>query len=101
MNNLVELNTFKNIKLTMAKMNSNSRYYSLLGTNELLTEATLMISQILEDKITTEILKESQQLIKEMKFRAKTSSNLTANAIYEISRQLDVNVGKYAMLYNL
>lgn len=95
MTNLTFLNSFKSKKVN----NPNTKYYSLLGANELLTEATFMISEILDDKISDELLISSKYLVKEMKNRARSSSNLTSNAIFEISRQLDENISRYSLLF--
>ena len=96
MTNVVALGNFKKSKAASENGKFHTKYYSLLGFNELLAEATILMSEISAATIIdTEVIYKSQAVINEINLRAKDKGEVLFNAITQISNSLDQNINRY------
>lgn len=99
MTNVVSINAFKEVKKEETAGQFHASYYSLLDFNDLLAEATILMSEISSSTvIDTEVIYRSQAVINEINSRAKSKGEILFNAITQISNSLDKNIEKYLSL---
>ncbi|WP_034731485.1 hypothetical protein [Bacteriovorax sp. Seq25_V] len=101
MTNLVSIEAFKSAKKVETAGQFHASYYSLLDFNDLLAEATILMSDISTSTvIDTEVIYRSQAVINEINSRAKSKGEVLFNAITQISNSLDKNIEKYLAMNN-
>ena len=90
--NIVSLIGYKSNQKRQSEEKSASKYYNLLGFNELINEAQSVILELDNKDLTYDLALKSKSILNEFKNRSKGLNPLLSKAISDIAKSIETNI---------